>query len=706
MNQKSMPWHASLIAMVLLCGSLASCTSPDQPPAGGSGGGGDQVAASRDGSSSGATPGPQQPSSSDDSTASGTGAGGTAGTGAPAQSSPAGTTPGGASEGGTSGQPAGASGGGSAGGQSPTTQSTAGSTVASPAVRIGVAEELAEEHLPPPPVGVGPYDWPQWGGTSHRNNTPNIAPGTKIPTYWEVGEFDEETGEWIPGTGKNIKWVARLGSQSYGNPVIANGQVYVGTNNGAGWVKRYPPDVDLGCLIAFRESDGKFLWQHCNEKLPQGRVNDWQLQGICCAPLVEGERLWYVSSRGVVNCLDTRGFYDDENDGPFTDEPNENKDEADVVWAFDMMKELNLFQHNMCSCSVTAAGDYLFVITSNGVDESHIHIPSPECPSFICLRKDTGELLWADKSPGLNILHGQWSSPAYAVLGGQPQVLFPGGDGWLYSFDPEGDGQGNAKLLWKFDCNPKESKWVLGGRGTRNNLISTPVVYKGKVYICVGQDPEHGEGEGHLWCIDPTRRGDVSPWLVYSADNPTEPLAHRRVQAALPGDIVRDNPNSAAVWHYHTYDQDGDGQIDFHEEMHRSVSTVCIKDDILYAVDFSGLVHCVDAQTGKVYWTYDMLAAAWGSPLIVGGHVYIGDEDGDISVFRHSKDPKVAMHEIGGELHPISVREVNGRPEMLNMGNSVYSTPVVANGVLYVANKTHLFAIAYPEGEASAQANE
>ncbi len=56
--------------------------------------------------------------------------------------------------------------------------------------------------------------------------------------------------------------------------------------------------------------------------------------------------------------------------------------------------------------------------------------------------------------------------------------------------------------------------WILGGSGTRNNIIATPVIYDGLVYVAVGQDPEHGEGIGHLWCIDPTKRGDVSPTLA------------------------------------------------------------------------------------------------------------------------------------------------------------------------------------------------
>ncbi len=519
-------------------------------------------------------------------------------------------------------------------------------------------------------------DWPQWGGNSYRNNTPH---GTNIPTEWSTGQFDRTSGAWQSDTAENIKWVAQLGSQSYGNPVVAGGHVYVGTNNGAGHVKRYPATVDLGCLLCFRESDGKFLWQHSSEKLPTGRVHDWPLQGICCAPLVEGERLWFVTSRGEVACLDTQGFHDEENDGPYAEETVVAKDEADVVWKFDMMRDLGVSQHNMAACSVTSWGDLLLVNTSNGLDETHINLPAPNAPSFICMNKHTGEVYWTSKAPGENILHGQWSSPAAGVLGGVPQVIFGGGDGWVYSFRIDQGKEGAPELLWKFDANPKESKWVLGGRGTRNNIIATPVIYKGHVYVAVGQDPEHGEGVGHLWCIDPTKRGDVSPQLAVLVSDRTHVIPHRRIQAVEPekGEVAVDNPNSAVIWQYDREDADGDGDFSFEETMHRSCGTVAIKDDLLFISDFSGLFHCLDAMTGKVHWTYDMLSAAWGSPLIVDDKVYIGDEDGDVSVFALSAEPQEPIAEI-------------------NMGNSVYSTPIVANNVLFIANKMHLFAIEAP----------
>ncbi|MCP4886729.1 MAG: PQQ-binding-like beta-propeller repeat protein [Planctomycetaceae bacterium] len=627
--------------------------------------------------------------------------------------------------------------------------------------------KVAEDYAPKQIMEAG-GDWPQWGGTREKNNVPGVK---EVPLEWNIGKFDRRTGEWDASRALNINWFANLGSQTYGNPVVAGGRVFVGTNNGAGHLKRYPSKVDLGCLLAFDEATGEFLWQHSSEKLITGRVHDWPLQGICCAPLVEGDRMWFVTSRGEVRCLDTDGFYDDEDDGPITNEMvsvaaimnagpaaaghaatleglaagtlsdaakkaladagsalegeatietveagkhwkvtgnfdgvqrtltvrqigprikfmkalgvNDKRD-ADVIWVYDMMgPEMGISQHNMCSCSVTSYGDLLLVNTGNGLDESHYNLPAPDAPSFLCMDKNTGEVLWTDRSPAKNILHGQWSSPTVGVFDGVPQVLFAGGDGILYSFVANRGNNGEPELLWKFDCNPKTSKWILGGEGTRNNLIATPVAYGDYVYIAVGQDPEHGEGEGHLWCINPTMRGDISPTLAVKIDEEGKrvPIAHKRIQAVEEekGEIEIDNPNSGVVWHYSMNDGNEDGEIDFEEEMHRTIGTVAIKDDVLYVADFSGLVHCLDANGTDdgmpiVHFTYDMLAQSWGSPLIAADHVFIGDEDGDVAIF-----------EFGAEnVEPI---------DEINMGSSVYSTPVAANDKLFISTKDKLFSI-------------
>ncbi|MCE9548506.1 MAG: hypothetical protein K8T25_23775, partial [Planctomycetia bacterium] len=85
-------------------------------------------------------------------------------------------------------------------------------------------------------------------------------------------------------------------------------------------------------------------------------------------------------------------------------------------------------------------------------------------------------------------------------------------------------------------------------------------------------------------------------------------------------------------------------------------------------------------------------------PLIVDGHVYIGNEDGDVFVFGLSSDRSKAMKKIDGEwkAHNATV-DKDGNATVPNMGSSVYSTPIVADNVLYITNKSYLFAIAFPE---------
>jgi len=516
----------------------------------------------------------------------------------------------------------------------------------------------------------------QWGGGSQRNNVLQTGP---LPTQWRIGSLDPHTGVWDRQGAKNIRWVARLGTQTYGAPVVSGGKVFCGTNNGAGYLARYPATVDLGCLLAFDARTGRFLWQLSREKLSTGSAHDWPEVGICSNPLVEGDRLWIVTNRGEVVCLDTEGFLDGENDGPYRQEPIPHAaHEADIVWIFDMMQQVGSRQHNMASCSVTAWGDLLFVCTGNGVDESHQNIPAPEAPSFLALDKHTGKRIWADNSPGKNILHGQWGSPALGILGDVPQVIFPGGDGWLYSFlaapqqPPE-----RPKLLWKFDSNPKTALWRNDGRGDRNELIATPVLWNNRVYIATGQDPQLGEGPAILWCIDPTRRGDVSPeWAI---DRQGHPILPRRLQAVDPkaGEVIQPNPNSAVVWKYTGQDQNGDGRLDFEETFHRTIAMPVVAQGLLVIGDFSGLVHCLDAQTGQLLWTHDMLASIWASPLVADGKVYLADEDGDVVVFALSREKKILAEN--------------------SMGQALYGTPTAVNGLLYIASRTHLIAIGFED---------
>ena len=431
------------------------------------------------------------------------------------------------------------------------------------------------------------HDWPMWGGSAGRNLVSSME---GAPATWDVK------------TGKNVKWVAKLGSQTYGNPVVSGGQVYVGTNNDPA---RNPAETgDRSVLMCFRESDGAFLWQHSNRKLESGSAQDWPDIGLCSSALVEGDRLYYVTNRCELVCLDTHG------DG---------KGNAKVVWKFDMIKELGVFPKNQANSSPVAQGDLVIVGTGNGVDEKLHRVAAPKAPSMIAIDKKTGRLVWQVNSVGSKILDGQWSSPAAATVGGAAQVVIGEGDGWVRSYEAL-----SGSKLWEFDTNPKNAVWPK----TRNEIIATPVIWQNKVYIANGQDPEAGSGPAHLYAIDATRRGDIT--------------------------------TSGRLWDY--------------DKVMRTISTVAIDNGLLFIADLAGFLHCLDVNTGKPYWTHDLLAKVWASPMVIHGKAYLGDEDGDILVMAAAKEKKLILE--------------------TNMGNSVYSTVVPAGGALYVTNRNQLFALA------------
>jgi outer membrane protein assembly factor BamB len=515
-----------------------------------------------------------------------------------------------------------------------------GGVVVLAAVSNRSTEKSTAEVQPDPKI----FPWPMWGGAISRNMV-NLR-DHNVPIDWNV---DKKT---------NVVWAQDLGSKAYGGPVVADGKIFVGTNN----EKPRDPKVkgDKGVIMCFEEGTGKFLWQITHDKLPSGIVQDWPKEGICSTVAVEGQKIYYVSNRCQLVCATTSGK---------------------EVWSLDMIKELGVFPHNLSTSSPLIAGDMIFAVTSNGVNENHIDIPAPSAPSFVAVNKSTGKVVWTNNDPSKKLLevtkgktgestealiktlvnkgevlmHGQWSSPVYAVANGQPQIIFPGGDGWLRSFDPT-----TGKEIWRFDCNPLDSVYFLGTKGTRSDFIATPVVHDNKVYIGVGQDPEHREGIGHFWSIDITKKGDVSP----KNDNfdPKAPV----------------NKDSALVWHYGEPSPPAWKRVQGDKDPRtyvfgRTMSTAAIHDGLIYIAELAGYLHCLDAKTGQQYWTHNLRAPVWSSPYWVDGKIYLGSDGEEVHIFEHGKKKNL----LG----------------TVDMGGAIRSTPVVANGVLYLQTENKLYAI-------------
>ena len=485
-------------------------------------------------------------------------------------------------------------------------------------------------------------DWPMWGGTPARNM---VSPGKNPPVEFGPGKRIRGKDEIDLATTKGLKWTVPLGSNSFGTPVVTGGRILLGTNNEHPRDPRYTDDRCV--LLCLDEKTGALVWQMPSTKLGTGKVSDYEYVGIASTAAVDGDRVYLTTNRCEVVCLDLHGMangnqgyqgevsYYSTPECPIT---ATSATDADVIWRFDMRDESGVFPHNMTASSVLVLGDRVYATTSNGVDWTHQNTPAPDAPCLICLDKATGKLL-AEEASGISqrLMHCSWSSPAFAEIGGQRQIIFGGGDGFCYGFDfaftKDKEGHAIFAELWRCDANPKQLRVDEAGQLRKyghydgpSEIIATPVFYKDKIYTVIGQEFEHGSGLGCLTCIDPALRGDLT---------------------------------DKVVWRY--------------TDMDRTCGTPSIVDDILYVADFNGTVHALDAGTGAKLWTYDTKGHIWGGALYIDGKLYAGNEEGELHILSTGRD--------GGK-----------KLNLIEFPGSLYVPPVYANGTLYMMTMSRLYA--------------
>jgi len=395
-----------------------------------------------------------------------------------------------------------------------------------------------------------------------------------------VAETGNPPVDWDTTTGRNIVWSVELGNETFGRPVVAGDTVYVGADNANPMNPAY--QEECGVLKAFRATDGKFLWQDVAPRVERG-LREFLLPSTTSAPYVEGKQLYYVTAECQLRCLDTEGFRDGENDGPYREEAFKDNAAADIVWELDMTR-LGVFPHEATNSEVAPVGDLLMVSTSNGQNEGHTRVPSPRAPSLIAVDKRTGEVVWRAIGAGEQVLHGQWSSPVAANVNGRIQVLFGGGDGWLRAYDAA-----SGHEVWRFDGNPKDARWIPRPRVfSRGSIIASPVFADGRVFIAMGQSPGHGNAPSLVHAISPNGQGDVT--------------------------------KSRFLW--------------TSREVGRVVGTPIVKDGLLYVGDLGGTIHCLDAATGAHVWKHETNEAIWGCLRLAGDRLYVGNEAGSLTVLR------------------------------------------------------------------------
>ncbi|HET9385792.1 MAG TPA: PQQ-binding-like beta-propeller repeat protein, partial [Gemmatimonadales bacterium] len=427
--------------------------------------------------------------------------------------------------------------------------------------------------------------------------------------------------DWDTTTGRNVVWSVELGRETYGRPVVAGEAVYVGTDNARFLNPAFLEQA--GVLMAFHAKDGTLLWQDVAPRVERG-LREFLLPSTTSAPYVDRDRLYYVTAECQLRSLDTRGFRDDENDGPYREEAFQDSAASDIVWELDMCGRLGVFPHEATNSEVLSVGDLLMVSTSNGQNEGHMRVPSPRAPSLIAVDKRSGDVVWRAIGAGGQVLHGQWSSPVAADINGRLQVLFGGGDGWLRSYDAA-----SGHEVWRFDGNPKDARWLPRPRVlSRGSIIASPVFADGRVFVAMGQSPGHGNGPSLIHAISPNGQGDVT--------------------------------GSRLLW--------------TSRAVGRVVGTPIARDGLLYVGDLGGTIHCLDAATGAHVWTHETNEAIWGSLLLAGDRLYVGNVVGTMTVLRAGRRKEVlAEFEVDAPL---------------------YSRPALVGDALYLATASRLYLIA------------
>jgi outer membrane protein assembly factor BamB len=479
-------------------------------------------------------------------------------------------------------------------------------------------------------------DWPQWAGSDAKNM---VSQEKGLPESFVPGDKKPD-GTVDLATSRNVRWGVKVATAVYSTPSIAKGRIFLGGK-----------EQENGLFVCLEAATGRLLWKWKApaKKFPSDidgfniGIHEIPAQmGVCSTAAIDGDRVYFVSHRFEVVCLDVNG------------QAGTNAGEARVIWTFDMQEKAGVFPCDAANGSPLIDGDLLYVQTSNGVDrnsfsdprkERNRKFPAPDAPNVIALDKRTGRLVATDNTRITdNLLHGQWSSLSLGKVSGRKLLFFGGGDGCCYAFEalasvPEQPVR--LKTIWSYDCIPPEYKaaavedrithYCLGDKrvaGTLNQndgmfvgmseIIGTPVFVKDRIYVALGRDPEHGRGRGAMHCIAATGTGDIT--------------------------------KSGRVWIYQGLD--------------RTISTASVADGLAYLSDVAGRLHCLDAETGKSYWIHDTKSEVWGSTLVADGKVYMPTAK-YLWVLKAAKTMEVL--------------------DRISLGSRVFASPVAASGTLYVA---------------------
>jgi outer membrane protein assembly factor BamB len=475
-------------------------------------------------------------------------------------------------------------------------------------------------------VTAAAADYPQWGAAWGRNI---------VSTEKGLADsFDLKTG-------RNIAWRVALGTETHSSPVVSGGRVLIGTNNSQ---PRDPKHGgDRGVLMCFDEKTGALVWQLVVPKRSEDQYFDWPKSGISSPATVEGDRVYVVTNRGELACLDLHGMANG-NDGPFKEEGRHMSPadlppmlpgalDADILWITDLTKDAGIWSHDAAHTSILIHGPHLYFNSGTGVDNTHRKIRTPDAPSLLVADKATGRLL-AREREGIapNIFHCTWSAPSLGTIAGQPLLFFCAGNGIVYAFEPlaaditAGSELHTLKKVWHYDPDPTAPKtdvhlYNQNRQEGPSNVFGMPVFLDGKLFVAGGGDLWWGKTESWIQCLDAAKGTRL--W------------------------------NTALGKHV--------------------MSTPSIHDGLCFIADTDRILRCLDAVTGREHWQHELQGDVWASPLLADGRLYLATRRGDAWIFAAEKEKRVLFQ--------------------THLGAPVSATACAANSTLYFATMRELIAV-------------
>jgi outer membrane protein assembly factor BamB len=90
------------------------------------------------------------------------------------------------------------------------------------------------------------------------------------------------------------------------------------------------------------------------------------------------------------------------------------------------------------------------------------------------------------------------------------------------------------------------------------------------------------------------------------------------------------------------------------------------------------MIHCLDAATGAQVWKHETNEPIWGSLLLAGDRLYVGNVGGTMTVLRAGRQKQVLAE--------------------IEMDAALYSAPALVGDALYLATAKRLYRIAATPG--------